>query len=1276
MPQATICKCAAREPQKRDANRCYDSQVAFAARFCRNAQGLQKAREFNHVVCSCLAGSFRIQQGGGTGGLYLLLWRLPAYYFALCSPSICILLLSKKDKSSIPPMPASPRPRNRPQPQPAPQNSSSANASANASPQRSPKRADRRREALVRAFGENFEGLADIQKPRPHAEDKNKALHRLRCTRFTRARVDDLIKVVETVGAEGQGQQQEQGAQMAGGGVLAQHRAYAEAIDALASTNALQSLKTDADAENVDETETGSGSQGVSTAVRIHRLKNLMSCAIRWRVTNMDVRRFSLKRNDQESVAETDTETPSLGGGARSKARASADADADAEKQYEKVLEAMVPTREQQLSSDAAHAWFEVVPAEAGRVEKVLGKLWNSPDKGNFRGIRSLYNFSNSRYLGIQLKDVDEFIRKQELHQMLEPTPVGVYSPLVPTKLGWHQVDIMYATWDSATPKITEEELKRTSMLQGNIRTAQSESEAAEQEQRDLEKREILRRRGIREEYLQSVEGERKQDEADLERVDATIKQLDAEYRQLVDKVRKDALTMNTNMTMVLKKRFDDGEPDTETADGVIWSVCDFVDARKNANYKDGKPRLEILTEYRENEKNGEACQPEAKRVQLWQREEFLEGTDYKDWLKQWKQKGGKVLEKVYDDNSEKERFKAFQRAFEKEDGKYNFEGLRWPAGKKHAKQQAKWDAQVREFRENQARDNADLARLKLEIDTIERIDKGPTLQNFRERGGRYKGYKKQQGSASPKKSVAFRAGAALFAPSKNAVPRNWHLDLLGGARKYTTRSNLSKPPQEPGDGDIPKDEGDGKEETMPSEEEEDEKEKVSQGSILKKRGPPPQKYPYIMNVMDIYSKYAWSFPLKTAEASEQCEHLEKLWLQEGAPDILQTDGGFKSLELMRLAERFGVEHRSCAPYHSQCSGAIERLNRTIRGSIRKAKHGLGETLKRYDWVRFLPQIIASYNAIKHSTTQFSPYFVQRGRELHSAPVVALQRKEPTQDERSAKVPTNLFWKEPRRKLGGGAGGAGGNKDDDDEDVDGGNDNGKDWDEVERLYAEDNRSDFTANVIGRTIPYVVENVYKEVDDVDLPKAKEERGKLKGAQIESVRKFVEQSAEAAQKRNEIVSRGIRHAAVGMTADALIKAEEHLRPLASGTLVRVSYAHINLKVRQELKCGFKRARDLNSWSPELYYIVSPPSNADKLHNHGSLYKVNKVGKVAAPGDPDLSVARQDLLAISSPAASANDAQRVADLQSLMRGEDTVVKKYVTLRQNYDAPTAQRR
>lgn len=186
----------------------------------------------------------------------------------------------------------------------------------------------------------------------------------------------------------------------------------------------------------------------------------------------------------------------------------------------------------------------------------------------------------------------------------------------------------------------------------------------------------------------------------------------------------------------------------------------------------------------------------------------------------------------------------------------------------------------------------------------------------------------------------------------------------------------------------------------------------------------------------------------------------------------------------------------------------------------------------------------------------------------------------------------------------------------------------------------------------------------------------ERGKLKGAQIESVRKFVEQSAEAAQKRNEIVSRGIRHAAVGMTADALIKAEEHLRPLTSGTLVRVSYAHINLKVRQELKCGFKRARDLNSWSPELYYIVSPPSNADKLHNHGSLYKVNKVGKVAAPGDPDLSVARQDLLAISSPAASANDAQRVADLQSLMRGEDTVVKKYVTLRQNYDAPTAQRR
>ena len=1097
------------------------------------------------------------------------------------------------------------------------------------SPQRSPKRADRRRDALVQAFGKDFEGLADVEKPKAHAEEQNKALHRLRCTRFTRARVDDLIKVVEATG------EVQEGGKPYSEAAPARHKQYAAAADALASQNALLSIRS---ADVVGE-DGGASTQ----AVRLLRFKNLMTCALSWRVSNMDVRRFSLKRQDGDVA-------PDLQAGAKGGKGATAAA-AAAVVRYEKVLEAMVPTREQRLSNDATLAWFEVVPADEGRVESVLAKLWNSPDKGNFRGIRSLYNLANSHYLGIQLKDVDEFVRKQELNQMLEPTPVGVYSPLVPTKLGWHQVDIMFATWDSATPKITEEDLKRTAVLQGDIRTKPADGADVEELER-MEKRDATaRNRGIRKEFLKSSEKERDQLGQTLAKIDASIKKQDAEYRALLDAHRGNKAALDSTMIRELTRRFTSGEPDTAVeGKPASWAPCKFIDVRKNSNFLDKKARIEILTDYREII-NGKYCTRKSRSVLLWQIEELLQGTEAAKWLKEWKRDKKPISEGAFE-NSPKSRLRVFLSAFMQDGGEFDYDALEesWAT----SKQREQWASKVNEYRENET---VQLLEMRKGIESTT-VEKNRVLVRYLEIGGKYKGYANIKPT---KKKVGFAGGNVASAP------RSWHFDLLGGAK---TRAQAAKSQTTLSDGEGDGKDGSESDQEASSEMDEDEEEYSDDSAApAKKRGPPPTKYPYIMNVMDIYSKYAWSFPLKTAEAAEQCAHLERLWLQEGAPEILQTDGGFKSLELMRLSERFGVEHRSCAPYHSQCSGAIERLNRTIRGSIRKAKFGLGVNLRRYAWVDFLPQIIASYNAMKHSTTQFAPYFIQRGRELHVVPVVALQRREPTPAEAAANVPVNLFWKEPRSRkaqpvsedaLAGGSKAA----------------LPEEFEENEEELLADNRPDYKANVIGRTVPHIVETVYNEIADYHLPKADAERGQKRKEQIERVQTFVEQSKDATERRDAIVRRGIRHAAVGMTADALIKAGEHLRPLVSGTLVRVSFAHLNLKVRQELKCGFKRARDLNSWSEDLYYVMSPPARGDKLHNHGSLYKINKVGKVASPGEPDLLVTRQDLLALTPTSSQRTEAERLAELQSLLRGEDAVVKKYVTLRQNYDAPTAQRR
>ena len=67
-------------------------------------------------------------------------------------------------------------------------------------------------------------------------------------------------------------------------------------------------------------------------------------------------------------------------------------------------------------------------------------------------------------------------------------------------------------------------------------------------------------------------------------------------------------------------------------------------------------------------------------------------------------------------------------------------------------------------------------------------------------------------------------------------------------------------------------------------------------------------------------------------------------------------------------------------PYHRMGNGMVERFNQTLLNML-----GTLEDRKNEDWKTYVAPLVHSYNATKHSSTGYSPYFLMFGRHLRLA---------------------------------------------------------------------------------------------------------------------------------------------------------------------------------------------------------------------------------------------------------------------------------------------------
>ena len=134
--------------------------------------------------------------------------------------------------------------------------------------------------------------------------------------------------------------------------------------------------------------------------------------------------------------------------------------------------------------------------------------------------------------------------------------------------------------------------------------------------------------------------------------------------------------------------------------------------------------------------------------------------------------------------------------------------------------------------------------------------------------------------------------------------------------------------------------------------------------------------YKYIFTNIDIFSKYAWSFPLKTKTIKEIKSCFQKIF-KERKPSYIWSDqeSAFFSKEMLKFFE----DHNIKIYYTNSNLKAvvIEQFNRSLRELMMKKFIKSNNTV----WYNILPELLKTYNNRYHHTIKMKPIDVNKSNE-------------------------------------------------------------------------------------------------------------------------------------------------------------------------------------------------------------------------------------------------------------------------------------------------------
>jgi len=145
--------------------------------------------------------------------------------------------------------------------------------------------------------------------------------------------------------------------------------------------------------------------------------------------------------------------------------------------------------------------------------------------------------------------------------------------------------------------------------------------------------------------------------------------------------------------------------------------------------------------------------------------------------------------------------------------------------------------------------------------------------------------------------------------------------------------------------------------------------------------------YRYIFIAMDVFTKFCWSVPTQSKNATECAEALDEVINNIGTFKILYTDGepAFESKAFIKVLNEYNIHHI----ISSSPSGMAERMVKTIKDKIAARIKGLN--LDKEKWIDLLEDAVYQYNREVHRTIGMTPKDAQLGQ--NRAKVLANIRK-------------------------------------------------------------------------------------------------------------------------------------------------------------------------------------------------------------------------------------------------------------------------------------------
>lgn len=129
--------------------------------------------------------------------------------------------------------------------------------------------------------------------------------------------------------------------------------------------------------------------------------------------------------------------------------------------------------------------------------------------------------------------------------------------------------------------------------------------------------------------------------------------------------------------------------------------------------------------------------------------------------------------------------------------------------------------------------------------------------------------------------------------------------------------------------------------------------------------------------ITDHFSKFSVAVPTRNQTSKTTADALfHNFIVPYGIPTTLHSDQGanFSSKLIPDLCFLTGISKSRTTPYHPMGNGITERFNRTLISML-----GTLEQDQKSDWKTHKGSLVHAYNATKHETTGFSPYFLMFG---------------------------------------------------------------------------------------------------------------------------------------------------------------------------------------------------------------------------------------------------------------------------------------------------------